>query len=326
MKKNILVLGGAGYIGSHTVKKLLLKGYNPIIADNLSTGHKEFVLTDNFYKIDIGDKFALNNIFVENKIDAVIHFAASAYVGESVKNPAKYYNNNVVKTINVLDCMLENNVQNIIFSSSCATYGYPEYLPIDEKHSQTPINPYGKTKLIIEKVLDDYDLAYGLKSVCLRYFNAAGADKNGELFENHIPETHLIPLVLKVALGECEYITVNGNDWDTKDGTCIRDYIHVEDLADAHILALENLLINQQSLKINLGTGIGTSILEIIRAVEKITGKEVPILFGERRSGDPATLVASNTLAKEQLYWIPRYTNIEEIVATAYNAILKNKK
>ena len=320
--KNILVLGGAGYIGSHTVKRLLIKGYNPIVVDNLIYGHKEAVLARDFYQIDIGDRLALNSVFKKYKIDAVVHFAAFAYVGESVKSPQKYYQNNLINTINVLDCMLENNVKNIVFSSTCATYGNPQYSPLDEKHPQNPINPYGWTKFMVEKVMEDYEHAYGLKSICLRYFNAAGADKDGELYEKHNPETHLIPLVLQVALGEREYISVFGNDYDTPDGTCIRDYIHVEDLAEAHILAIEKLVSEGKSYRINLGTGIGTSVNEIIEAAKRVSGKEIPVLYVERREGDPPKLVASNAYAQDVLYWVPQYTNIDDIVRSAYKVML----
>ena len=320
--KNILVLGGAGYIGSHTVKRLLIKGYNPIVVDNLIYGHKEAVLARDFYQIDIGDRLALNSVFKKYKIDAVVHFAAFAYVGESVKSPQKYYQNNLINTINVLDCMLENNVKNIVFSSTCATYGNPQYSPLDEKHPQNPINPYGWTKFMVEKVMEDYEHAYGLKSICLRYFNAAGADKDGELCEKHNPETHLIPLVLQVALGEREYISVFGNDYDTPDGTCIRDYIHVEDLAEAHILAIEKLISEGKSYRINLGTGIGTSVNEIIEAAKRVSGKEIPVLYVDRREGDPPKLVASNAYAQDVLYWVPQYTNIDDIVRSAYKVML----
>lgn len=320
--KNILVLGGAGYIGSHAVKKLLIKGYNPIVVDNLVYGHREAVLAKEFYQIDIGNKIELNAVFKKHKIDAVVHFAAYTYVGESVTNPKKYYNNNLINTINVLDCMIENDVKNIVFSSTCATYGNPEYSPLDEKHIQSPINPYGWTKYMVEKVMDDYDRAYGLKSICLRYFNAAGADKDGQLAEKHNPETHLIPLVLQTALGQREFINVFGNDYDTPDGTCIRDYIHVEDLADAHILAIEKLFEEKKSYRINLGTGIGTSVNEIIQSAQRVTGKEIPVLYVDRRDGDPAKLVASNEYAQEVLYWIPKYVNIDDIVKSAYNVML----
>lgn len=321
--KNILVLGGAGYIGSHTVKKLLIKGYNPIVVDNLVYGHKEAVLARDFYQIDIGDKLALNSVFNKHKIDAVMHFAAFAYVGESVKEPQKYYQNNLINTINVLDCMKENDVKNIVFSSTCATYGLPQYLPLDEKHPQNPISPYGWTKFMSEKIMEDYERAYGLKSICLRYFNAAGADKDEQLCEKRNPETRIIPLVLQTALGMREYVNVYGNDYDTPDGTCIRDYIHVEDLADAHILALEKLFSEAKSYRINLGTGIGTSVNEIIESAQRITGREIPVLYIERREGDPAKLVASNAYAQDVLYWIPKYVNIDDIVKSAYNVMLR---
>ncbi len=320
--KNILVLGGAGYIGSHTVKKLLIKGYNPIVIDNLILGHKAAVLAKEFYQIDIGNKIELNSIFKKHKIDAVIHFAAFAAVGESVKNPQKYYQNNLINTINVLDCMLENNVKNIVFSSTCATYGNPQYSPLDEQHPQNPINPYGWTKFMIEKVMENYDKAYGLKSICLRYFNAAGADKDGQLMEKHNPETHLIPIVLETALGKREFINVFGNDYNTPDGTCIRDYIHVEDLADAHILAIEKLFAENKSYRLNLGTGIGTSVNEIIQSAQRVTGKEIPVLYTDRREGDPPQLIASNTLAQEILYWFPKYTSIDDIINSAYKVML----
>lgn len=316
--KTILVAGGAGYIGSHTVKYLLKNNYKVIVLDNLVYGHKEAVLTEHFEKVDLADRIKLKEVFQKYKIDAVIHFAAYTYVGESVSNPAKYYQNNVVNTINLLDAMIENNVKNIVFSSTCATYGNPQYTPIDEKHPQSPINPYGKTKLMMEQIMADYEKAYGLKYAALRYFNAAGGDSQGELGESHNPETHLIPLVLKAIKGEIPDITVFGTDYDTEDGTCIRDYIHVEDLANAHMLAVEKLFEDNKSLCINLGTGIGTSVKEIIQAAEKITRKKVPVVFGERREGDPPKLYAANSMAKKVLNWKPKYTNIEEIIHTAW--------
>lgn len=325
MQKTILVAGGAGYIGSHTVKYLLNNNYNVVVVDNLVYGHKEAVLTSNFEQIDIGDKPALDMVFKKYKIDAVIHFAAYTYVGESATQPQKYYWNNVVNTLNLLDAMLENNVKNIVFSSTCATYGNPQYTPIDEKHPQSPINVYGRTKLMMEQIMADYDAAYGLKYAALRYFNAAGADAQGELGESHDPETHLIPLVLQAIKGERANITVFGTDYETPDGTCIRDYIHVEDLASAHMLAVEKLFEGKQSLQINLGTGIGNSVKEIIAAAEEITGKKVPVLYGERRIGDPAVLYAANEKAKEVLNWTPKYTNIKEIIQTAW-AWEQNKK
>jgi len=316
--KTILVAGGAGYIGSHTVKYLLKKNYNVVVVDNLVYGHREAILTENFENIDLADKEALDNVFKKYKIDAVIDFAAYAYVGESVFNPKKYYNNNVVNTLNLLDAMIENNVKNIVFSSTCATYGNPQYTPIDEKHPQNPINPYGQTKLIVEKIMKDYDKAYGLKYIALRYFNAAGCDAEGQLGESHDPETHLIPLVLKAIKGEIPQITVFGTDYDTDDGTCIRDYIHVEDLADAHMLAVEKLIAEGTSDCINLGTGIGTSVKEIIDAAKTVTGKDVPLIYGERREGDPPKLYAADEKAKEALGWKPRYTEIQDIIKTAW--------
>ncbi len=316
-----MVTGGAGYIGSHMVKNLLVKGFNPIVVDNLVNGRKENVLTENFYQIDIGDKIALNSVFKKHKIDAVMHFAAHLFVGESVENPSMFYNNNFVATLNLLDCMLENNVKKFILSSTCATYGEPQYLPLDEKHPQSPINPYGRTKLMIENVLDDYDLAYGMKSACLRYFNAAGADESGDLPAEHPRERQILPLVLKVALGQSEYINVYGNDYETPDGTCIRDYVHVNDITAAHILALEKLYNDNESIKVNLGTGKGTSVKEIIKAAERVTGKEIPVLYTDRRPGDPARLVASNKMAQEVLYWLPKYVDVDEIVASAYNVM-----
>lgn len=318
MTKTILVVGGAGYIGSHTVKYLMKNGYNTVVVDNLVYGHREAVLTPNFEKIDLCDKEGLDKVFKKYKIDAVIHFAAYTYVGESVTKPQKYYWNNVVNTLNLLDVMKENDVKNIVFSSTCATYGNPQYTPMDEKHPQAPINPYGKTKFMMEQIMEDYDTAYGLKYVALRYFNAAGCDKDGELGESHDPETHLIPLVLKAIKGERDSITVFGTDYETDDGTCIRDYIHVEDLADAHMKAVEYLFDNQKSNCINLGTGIGNSVKEIITASEEVTGKKVPVVYGERRAGDPAKLFAVNEKAKAVLNWNPKYTDIKEIIKTAW--------
>ena len=316
--KTVLVAGGAGYIGSHTVKYLLKNNYNVVVLDNLVYGHREAVLTSNFEQVDLKDKDTVDKVFKKYKFDAVIHFAAYTYVGESVTNPQKYYWNNVVNTLNLLDVMIENNVKNIVFSSTCATYGNPQYTPIDEKHPQFPINPYGKTKLMMENIMEDYDTAYGLKYAALRYFNAAGADSEGQLGESHDPETHLIPLVLQAIKGERENITVFGTDYDTPDGTCIRDYIHVEDLADAHMKAVEMLLNKGESQCINLGTGIGNSVKEIIKASEEITGKKVPVVYGERRAGDPPKLYAANEKSKEVLNWNPKYTDIKEIIKTAW--------
>lgn len=313
----ILVMGGAGYIGSHTLKHLREHGYNAIAADNLSCGHKEAVLDAEFINADLMDKVSLDKIFTQHQIDAVIHFAAFSLVGESVTSPEKYYKNNVIGTLNLLDSMLQHNVKKIVFSSTCATYGNPEYVPIDEKHPQSPINPYGQTKIVIENIFKDYQKAYGLKYIALRYFNAAGADESGLIGESHNPESHLIPLVLQAIQGKRENIKVFGNDYDTPDGTCLRDYIHVNDLASAHRLAVEKL--DKFQGFINLGTGIPTSVMEIINAAEKVSGKKCPTVISERREGDPAKLFADNKQAKHILGWIPKYTNIEEIIRTAWN-------
>ncbi len=314
----ILLVGGAGYIGSHMVKHLLEYGYDCLVVDNLVYGHREAVdKRAHFIQADLSDKACLREIFQKYTIKAVIHFAAYAYVGESVQQPQKYYQNNVVGTLNLLDVMLEYDVKNIVFSSTCATYGNPEYMPMDEKHPQNPINPYGKTKLMIEHVFEDYHTAYGLNYIALRYFNAAGASKDGSIGESHEPETHLIPLVLKAIKGERENIQVFGTDYDTADGTCVRDYIHIEDLASAHRLALEK--IDLYSGSINLGTGVGTSVKEIIQKAEKITGKKCPLVYGQRRAGDPAKLFADNKKAKEILGWEIQYHDVEDILKTAWN-------
>ncbi len=314
----ILVFGGAGYIGSHTVKHLLDNGYQVVVADNLIYGHREAVDKRAIFEhADLLDKYSLQQLFNKHKIDAVIHFAAFAYVGESVAEPQKYYFNNVVGTINLLNVMMEHNVKDIVFSSTCATYGEPKYTPIDENHPQNPINPYGRTKLMIEQIFADYERAYGLRHIALRYFNAAGCSADGSIGESHTPETHLIPLVLKAITGERKSISVFGTDYDTPDGTCIRDYIHVEDLACAHRLALEKLPV--YSGCINLGTGIGTSVKEIIIAAEEVSGKKCPVEYGNRRAGDPARLFADNRKAKEILGWEPAYKNIKDIIQTAWN-------
>ncbi len=313
----ILVFGGAGYIGSHTAKHLKEHGYDVLIADNLSCGHIEAILDADFIKADLLDKASLENVFTRYNIEAVVHFAAFSLVGESVLKPDKYYRNNIVGTLNLLDVMLTHNVKKVVFSSTCATYGNPQYMPIDEKHPQSPINPYGQTKLTVEKIFQDYQTAYGLKYIALRYFNAAGADESGIIGESHNPESHLIPIVLQAIQGTRDNIKVFGNDYDTPDGTCLRDYIHVNDLASAHRLAVEKL--DEFQGFINLGTGIPTSVLEIIRAAEKVSGKPCPTVITERRSGDPAILYADNRLSKEILNWQPQYLNIEDIIRTAWN-------
>ena len=315
--KTILVMGGAGYIGSHTVKHLLDQGYQVVVADNLIYGHKEAVdARAAFIHADLLDSYSLEKVFKAYPIDAVVHFAAFAAVGESVQDPERYYFNNVIGTVNLLHAMLSHGVKKIVFSSTCATYGEPQYTPINEQHPQNPINPYGRTKLMIEQIFADYEKAYGLEHIALRYFNAAGCAADGSIGESHTPETHLIPLVLKAIKGERSNIKVFGTDYDTPDGTCIRDYIHVEDLASAHRLALEKL--GSYSGCLNLGTGIGTSVKEIISAAENVSGKKCPVEYVERRAGDPARLFADNALAKKILGWVPKYTQIEDIIATAW--------
>ncbi|MBL7961299.1 UDP-glucose 4-epimerase GalE [bacterium] len=321
MKTNstILVTGGAGYIGSHAVRQLKKAGYNTLVLDNLVYGHSEFVDSNELITGDLSDKHLLTKIFSEHKIAAVMHFAAYALVGESVINPSKYYSNNVVCTMNLLDAMIEHDVKKIIFSSTCATYGEPVEIPMTENHPQSPINPYGRTKLIVETILRDYDTAYELKSVCLRYFNAAGADPDGGIGEDHDPETHLIPLVLDAALGIRPTITVFGHDYPTEDGTCIRDYIHVTDLADAHILALKYLSETGKSDVFNLGNGNGFSVNNVIDTANKITGKAIPVTRGARRAGDPAVLIGSSEKASRVLGWKPKFDSLDQIISTAWN-------
>lgn len=314
----ILIAGGAGYIGSHCTLDFIRSGYDVAVLDNLSEGHEKAVQTKHFCIADLSNLDQIREIFKKYPIKAVIHFAASCYVGISVSDPQIYYYNNVVNTLNLLKVMLENNVKNIVFSSTCATYGNPEYTPLDEKHVQNPINPYGQTKLTIEKILADYDRAYGLKYMALRYFNAAGADNEVNIGESHDPETHLIPLVLEVASGKRDCIKIFGNDYNTPDGTCIRDYIHVNDLAQAHRLALESLLQGSESKFYNLGTGTGSSVMEIIDISKKITGKSISQEIVARREGDPDILVAGNSKAKNELGWNPVYEKIDDIIETAW--------
>lgn len=315
----ILITGGAGYIGSHCTLDLTRAGYECVVLDNLSEGHEGALQTKNFCKVNLSNLDEIRSVFKRYPIEAVIHFAAFAYVGESVENPQKYYYNNVVNTLNLLNVMLENNVKKIVFSSTCATYGNPEYMPLDEKHNQNPINPYGATKLMIERILQDYDRAYGLKYVALRYFNAAGSDNEANIGESHRIETHLIPLVLQTALGKRESIKVFGDDYNTPDGTCIRDYIHVNDLSSAHRLAVKKLLNGEDSDFYNLGIGKGYSVKEIIEVSEKVTEKSINKEIIERREGDPPVLVADNKKAKEKLGWNPEFTEIEDIIKTAWH-------
>ncbi|MGF1571261.1 MAG: UDP-glucose 4-epimerase GalE [Nodosilinea sp.] len=319
--KTILVTGGAGYIGSHAVLALQQAGYRVLILDNLVYGHQDLV--DQVLKTEliVGstlDKGLLQTVFRQHDISAVMHFSAYAYVGESVTNPSKYYENNVVGTLTLLDAMVEAGVKSFVFSSTCATYGVPQELPLPETHPQNPINPYGATKLMVERILTDFDKAYGLSSVCFRYFNAAGAHPEGLLGEDHNPETHLIPLVLQTALGQRESIAIYGTDYPTPDGTCIRDYIHVSDLADAHILGLEYLLNGGESTFFNLGNGSGFSVREVIDAAARVTGKPIPVVETERRPGDPPSLVGSSQRARQVLGWNPQYADIETILAHAW--------
>ena len=315
----ILIVGGAGYIGSHLNKEINKKGIETVIFDNLSYGHRDFVKWGTFEKGDLGNIEDIRAVFKKYPIEAVMHFAAFTYVGESVEDPQKYYQNNVKNTLNLLQVMLEENVKYFVFSSTCATYGNPVEIPITENHPQDPINPYGKGKLMVETVLKDYSDAYGLKYASLRYFNAAGADPEGEVGELHDPETHLIPLILDVAAGRREDIKIFGTDYDTPDGTCIRDYIHVTDLAEAHILALEYLQNGGESDFFNLGNGNGFSVKEVIETAEEITGKNIKAVEAERRAGDPPILVGSSTKAKETLNWNPKYDELSKIIETAWN-------
>lgn len=319
----ILVTGGAGYIGSHCVMALLENNNDVVIFDNLSTGHIETVQTlqkygnVEFQQGDLTNFDDINSVFKNFNIEKVVHFAAFSQVGESVVNPQKYYINNVCGTINLLRAMLENNVKKIVFSSTAATYGEPVYIPIDEKHLQNPINPYGQSKLMIEKIMDDYNKAYGLKSVRLRYFNVAGADLKSRIGEWHDPETHLIPNILKSTFNNGKTFQMFGDDYDTKDGTCVRDYINVEDLAQAHLLALKYLDEGGETNFFNLGTNDGNTVKEVFAACEKVTQKDIPVEMKPRRAGDPASLVADNNKAKENLNWNPKHT-LEESIQSAY--------
>lgn len=314
----VLVTGGAGYIGSHFVKILINEGIDCIVLDNLSRGHKEAVPPDVTLEIvDLLDFNAIENVINTHGVDSVVHFAAFAYVGESVENPAMYYQNNVVGSFNLIKATVEAKIKKFVFSSTCSLYGNPAKVPISEEQSTNPINPYAQTKLTIENMLKDFENAYDLKSVCLRYFNAAGADFSGEIGESHNPEPHLIPIVLNTALGIREQVLVFGDDYETKDGTCIRDYIHINDLGDAHLRALTYLNNGGESSIINLGTGEGNSVKEIIDTTAKITKKTIKKKIVERRPGDPAVLIADNSKAKRVLGWEPKY-NLEQTISSAY--------
>lgn len=317
--KCILVVGGAGYIGSHMVWLLGQKGVDVVTLDNLSSGHRDAVLHGQFVLGDIADRLILDKVFGEHKFDAVMHFASFIQVGESVLDPAKYYQNNVVNTLNLLNAMRAHGVDKFIFSSTAAIFGEPEYVPIGETHPQSPINPYGWSKRMVEQVLADYDRAYNLKSVCLRYFNAAGAHPDGLLGERHDPETHLIPLVLQAAAGHRPHITVFGRDYDTPDGTCIRDYIHILDLAEAHWLALQHLQSGGETRAYNLGNGNGYSVNEVIETARRITGRAIPVQEGQRREGDPARLVADAGKIQQELGWQPLYADLDTIVKHVWN-------
>lgn len=322
---SILIIGGAGYIGSHTVKYFIEQNEDVIIVDNLMTGHKEAVLSDKFYNCDIRDKEALDKVFKENNIEAVIHFAANSLVGESMVKPYEYYHNNVYGMMCLLDVMKENNVDKIVFSSTAATYGEPKNIPILESDDTNPTNTYGETKLAMEKMMKWFDNAYGTKYVSLRYFNAAGAYFDGSIGEAHTTETHLIPLILQVPLGKRAHISIFGNDYDTNDGTCIRDYIHVMDLASAHYKALEYLRKGNESNIFNLGNGNGYSVKEVIDVARKVTSHEIPAKLEERRSGDPAVLIASSDKARKVLGWKPEYDSLERIIEDAWRWHKNNK-
>lgn len=316
----VLVLGGAGYIGSHTVRALCDKGIVTVVADNLVTGHLQAVDSRaRFYNGDISDRAFLDKLFESEEIDGVIHFAAYSLVGESVTNPLKYYTNNLCGTKVLLEAMVAHGVGKIVFSSTAATYGEPEKIPIVETDRTLPTNPYGETKLAMEKMFYWTGKAHGLRYVSLRYFNACGADRSGELGEDHSPESHLIPLVLQVPMGIREHISVFGSDYPTKDGTCVRDYIHVTDLADAHILAIDYLNGGGASTIINLGNSVGFTVLEVIETARRVTGHPIPAVVASRRAGDPAQLVASSERARELLGWKPRLGSLEEIISSAWN-------
>lgn len=321
-QQTILVTGGAGYIGSHTVQALQNSGYEVIVLDNLVYGHRDIV--ENVLKAklivgDISDRSLLDEVFTTHSITAVMHFAAYAYVGESIAEPTKYYRNNVAGTLTLLEAMLAASVKNIVFSSTCATYGIPESIPVTEDMPQNPINPYGRSKLMVEKILADFDQAYGLKSVCFRYFNAAGADPNSRLGEDHTPETHIIPLVLQTAMGKRKSVSILGTDYPTPDGTCIRDYIHVVDLAQAHVLGLKQLLKVGESDVFNLGNANGFSVREVIETAKQVTAKTINVLEGDRRPGDPPILVGSAEKAKKLLGWHPQYSELKDILNHAWN-------
>lgn len=314
----ILVTGGAGYIGSHTVAELLDQGEEVLVLDNLQKGHRKAVLGGKFLQGDLRDEAFLRQVFTENQIEAVVHFAADSLVGESVSDPLKYYNNNMVSTLRLLTAMKEYGVKKIVFSSTAATYGEPENIPILETDRTLPTNPYGETKLSVEKALKWADRAYGMRYVSLRYFNAAGAHPSGKIGEDHSPESHLIPIVLQAALGKREAIQIFGEDYPTPDGTCVRDYIHVTDLAQAHVLALKKLRAGGESQVYNLGNGKGFSVKEVVELAREVTGLPIKAVMADRRPGDPAVLVASSERVQHELNWQPKYNNLQTILETAW--------
>ncbi|HAM39388.1 MAG: UDP-glucose 4-epimerase GalE [Elusimicrobia bacterium RIFOXYC2_FULL_34_12] len=322
----ILVTGGAGYIGSHTVIELLEMGYDVITLDNLQKGHREAISGGEFVKVDLLNKNELEDVFKNSKIDAVVHFAADSLVGESVENPSKYFKSNMIASLNLLDAMLKYDVKKIVFSSSAAVYGEPDRIPIQENNKTFPTNPYGETKLMFENAIKWYDNAYGIKYVSLRYFNAAGAHISGKIGEDHAPESHLIPIVLQAVLGQRPHVQIFGTDYETKDGTCVRDYIHITDLAMAHILALKRLEKGGDSAIYNLGNGEGFSVREIIKVAEKVTGKKINTKDTPRRAGDPAVLIATSEKIKKELNWAPKYNDINTIVETAWKWHKSNPK
>jgi UDP-glucose-4-epimerase GalE len=314
----VLVTGGAGYVGSHAAKALARAGFEPVVFDNLSCGHARSVRWGPFVQGDLADRELLQKSLTGNGIEAVCHFAANAYVGESIDQPRKYFQNNIVNTLNLLDAMLDAGVRKLIFSSSCAVYGEPQQIPIPEDHRRQPISPYGESKRFVEKALRWYSDAYSLQFMSLRYFNASGADPEGELGEVHDPETHAVPLAIQTALGQRPHFEIFGTDYPTSDGTAVRDYVHVTDIAEAHVKALQRLSDQGQSMALNLGTGAGHSVLEVIAAVERAGGRPVNVLKSARRSGDPAVLVADGARAKQILDWQPRYSSLDSIVESAW--------
>ncbi len=315
---NILIVGGAGYIGSHMVKRMLQTGFRVTILDNLSTGYRDAVIGGKFIDADLADPRVVDDVLGANRFDAVMHFASFIQVGESIKAPAKYYSNNVTNTLNLLDAMQRHGIGRFVFSSSAAVYGNPRSSLIGEEDEKNPVSPYGRTKWMVEQILDDYDRAYGLKSIRLRYFNAAGADPECQLGERHEPETHLIPLVLQVAAGRRESIKVFGHDYETSDGTCVRDYVHVTDLCDAHLLGLEQLIKEGGSATYNLGNERGFTVQEVISTAHRITGRDIPVHYGERREGDPPSLVADASRARVELGWEPKLSHLETIIRHAW--------